>query len=285
MASANGSKDAGWLYRFRFPVLLVVFAVVMLANGAIMQLISPVVILALPVSVGVVFAVLAAYRRLTKVAEQRQDVPELPRAGMWSQLRRGAMVGSGLFVLLMLMILMFGGWEGLSWGSIWGCLGTAGLTASVAITEEVLFRGILFRLMEQRTGTVVALVVSSLIFGFTHIINVNATLWGALSIALTGGLLTTSLYVLTRSLWLPIGLHFAWDFTHAGIFGVAMSGSDAAPHGLLQTTLSGPTVLTGGVFGPEASLIALLICVVPTFVLLRRAARTGRIQRRAKVTA
>ncbi|MEV4315880.1 type II CAAX endopeptidase family protein [Actinocrispum sp. NPDC049592] len=279
MASANGS-----LYRFRFPVLLVVFAAIMVANGALIQLVSPVIILALPVGIGVVFAVLAAYRKLTRVIEQRPDVPELPKTGMWSQLRRGAMLGSGLFVLLMLLIAMFGGWDDVSWGSIWGCLGTAGLTASVAITEEVLFRGILFRLMEQRTGTVIALVLSSLIFGFTHIVNVHATLWGALSIALTGGLLTTSLYVLTRSLWLPIGLHFAWDFTHAGIFGVTMSGSDTVP-GLLKTTLSGPAVLTGGVFGPEASLFLLLICAVPTVILLRRAARTGRIQRRAKVTA
>lgn len=275
-----GSKEIGQLRRYRFPVLLVAFTVVMLANAVIMQLVSPVVLLALPLGIGSVIAVVAGYRKLSQVVEQRADIPELAKARMWSQLRRGALLGSGLFVLLILLIGMFGGWHGMAWGSIWGCLGTAGMVASVAVTEEVLFRGVLFRIMEERTGTMIALVLSSLIFGLTHSINANATLWGVLSIALTGGVLTTAAYVATRSLWLSIGLHFAWNFTHAGIFGVAVSGSAEASHGLLQTTLSGPAVLTGGTFGPEASLIALLVCVVPTVVLLRRAARTGRIQRR-----
>ncbi|MBB5960658.1 hypothetical protein FHS29_007286 [Saccharothrix tamanrassetensis] len=279
------SKEIGQLRRYRFPVLLVVFTVVMLANAVIMQLVSPVVLLALPLGIGSVIVVVAGYRKLSQVVEQRADIPELAKVRMWSQLRRGALLGSGLFVLLMLLIGMFGGWQDMSWGSIWGCLGTAGLTASVAVTEEVLFRAVLFRIMEERTGTAVALVVSSLIFGLTHSINGDATLWGVLSIALTGGLLTTAAYVATRSLWLSIGLHFAWNFTHAGIFGVALSGTTEAPHGLLQTTLSGPTALTGGTFGPEASLIALLVCVVPTVVLLRRAARTGQIQRRVKAGA
>jgi uncharacterized protein len=279
------SKEVGQLRRYRFPVLLVAFTVVMLANAVVMRLVSPVVLLALPLGIGSVIAVVAGYRRLSRVVEQRADIPELARVRVWSQLRRGALLGSGLFVLLMLLIGMFGGWQDMAWGSVWGCLGTAGMVASVAVTEEVLFRGVLFRIMEERTGTVIALILSSLIFGLTHSVNANATLWGVLSIALTGGLLMTAAYVATRSLWLSIGLHFAWNFTHAGIFGVALSGSAEAPQGLLQTTLSGPAVLTGGSFGPEASLIALLVCVVPTVVLLRRAARTGRLQRRVDAGA
>ena len=279
------SKEVGQLRRYRFPVLLVAFTVVMLANAVVMRLVSPVVLLALPLGIGSVIAVVAGYRTLSRVVEQRADIPELARVRVWSQLRRGALLGSGLFVLLMLLIGMFGGWQHMAWGSVWGCLGTAGMVASVAVTEEVLFRGVLFRIMEERTGTVIALILSSLIFGLTHSVNANATLWGVLSIALTGGLLMTAAYVATRSLWLSIGLHFAWNFTHAGIFGVALSGSAEAPQGLLQTTLSGPAVLTGGSFGPEASLIALLVCVVPTVVLLRRAARTGRLQRRVDAGA
>ena len=85
-------------------------------------------------------------------------------------------------------------------------------------------------------------------------------------------------YVVTRSLWLPIGLHFAWNFTHAGIFGAALSGSESTPDGLFQLELSGPTWLTGGEFGPEASLLALLVCLIPTILMLRKAARAGQFR-------
>jgi len=282
MARTNGSDTTtgNRLLRFRFPVLLVVFAVVMLLNGGLVQLVSSVDLLALPLGVAVAIAVVVGYRRLSRIVEQRPDVPELDPARMRSGLARGALLGSGLFVVLILLIGLFGGWADVSWGSVLGLLGTVGVTASVAATEEVLFRGVLFRIMEERTGTMIALVVSSVLFGLTHVINVNATLWGALSIGLTGGLLTSSAYVVTRSLWLPLGLHFAWDCTHSGVFGVVLSGSATEPHGLLHFTLSGPTVLSGGTFGPEASLFALVVCAVPTVLLLRRAARTGQIRRR-----
>jgi membrane protease YdiL (CAAX protease family) len=270
------------LRRFRFPVLFVAFFAVMLANAGINQLVSPVALLALPVGVGMAIAIVVGYRRMSGIVEQRPEIPEVDRRTMRPGLLRGALLGSGLFLALMLIIGMFGGWQDMVWGSVGGFLATFGATASVATIEEVLFRGILFRIMEERTGTVITLAVSSVLFGLTHLVNVNATLWGTISIGLTGGAMTAAAYVATRSLWLPIGLHFAWNFTHAGIFGVALSGSDEAPQGLLHTTLSGPSVLTGGTFGPEASLMALLVCLVPTVVVLRRAVRKGQIQPRPR---
>ncbi|MEU1390646.1 CPBP family intramembrane glutamic endopeptidase [Nonomuraea sp. NPDC005730] len=266
--------------RFRFPVLLVALFGVMSVTTGINQLVSPVPILALPVGVGLAVIAVVCYRWLCRAVELRPDIPELGKARRWSQLRRGMLLGSGLFSGLMALIAVFGGWQELSWGSFGGFLGTAGLMASVAVAEELLFRGVVFRIMEERTGTVIALVVSMLLFGAMHLVNANATLWGAFAIALTGGAMLAAAYVATRSLWLPIGLHFAWNFAQAGIFGVTVSGSAVPPEGLLNVTLSGPTALTGGVFGPEASLFALLVCMVPTILLLRRAARAGRIRPR-----
>ncbi|MFI7134838.1 lysostaphin resistance A-like protein [Nonomuraea sp. NPDC050153] len=279
--SHTGSATGrGRLRRFRFPVLLVALFGVMTVMTGINQLVSPVPILALPVGVGLAIIAVTCYRWLCRVVELRPDVPELGKTRRWSQLRRGMLLGSGLFAGLMALIAVFGGWQELSWGSFGGFLGTAGLMASVAVTEELLFRGVVFRIMEERTGTVIALVVSMLLFGAMHLVNANATLWGAFAIALTGGAMLAAAYVATRSLWLPIGLHFAWNFAQAGIFGVTVSGSAVPPEGLLNVALSGPTALTGGVFGPEASLFALLVCMVPTILLLRRAARAGRIRPR-----
>lgn len=277
---AGRATGRGWLRRFRFPVLLVAFFGVMVVTGGINQLISPVPVLALPVGVGLAIAAVACYRWLCRAVELRPDIPELGKTGRWSQLRRGTVLGLALFAGLMVLIAVFGGWQEVFWGSFGGFLGTAGLMASVAVAEELLFRGVVFRIMEERIGTVIALVVSMLLFGAIHLVNANATLWGAFAIALTGGVMLAAAYVATRSLWLPIGLHFAWNFTQAGIFGVTVSGSAVPPEGLLNITLSGPSALTGGTFGPEASLFALLVCMVPTIILLRRAARTGQVRPR-----
>ncbi|MBP2327009.1 membrane protease YdiL (CAAX protease family) [Kibdelosporangium banguiense] len=280
MARTNRLTDAAQqarLRRFRFPVLAVAFFVVMVANAGINRLVSPVALLALPVGIGAAVAIVAGYRRLSRIVEQRTDVTEVGKRGMWPGLLRGALIGSGLFAVLILVIAMFGGWQDVSWGSVGGFIATAGTTASVAVIEEVLFRGIVFRIMEEHLGTVITLVACSVLFGLVHLVNVNATLWGAISIGLTGGAMTGSAYVATRSLWMPIGMHFAWNFMHAGVFGVALSGSAEPPHGLLHTTLSGPSALTGGTFGPEASLLTMLVCVIPTVLLLRCAVRDGQI--------
>lgn len=287
LPQAGPDTGRGRLRRFRFPVLLVALFGVMSVTSGINQLVSPIPILALPVGIGLAVAAVACYRWLCRAVELRPDIPELGKTGRWSQLRRGTLLGLGLFAGLMVLIAVFGGWQEVSWGSFGGFLGTAGLMASVAVTEELLFRGVVFRIMEKRTGTVIALVASGLLFGALHLVNGNATLWGAFSIALTAGIMLAAAYIATRSLWLPIGLHFAWNFAQGGIFGVTVSGSAQPSEGLLNVTLSGPSALTGGVFGPEASLFALLVCMVPTIFLLRRAARTGQIRprpRRAKLS-
>ncbi|MGW6422994.1 CPBP family intramembrane glutamic endopeptidase [Nocardia sp. NPDC055053] len=273
------------LRRFRFPVLVLVLLGVIAAFAGIDRLVAPVPALALPVGIGLAGAGVVGYRWLSRTVESRPSVHEFATAGMWFWLWRGILLGSGLFTAMMLLIAAFGGLQGLSWGSVGGFLATAGAMAAVAVAEEILFRGIVFRILEERTGTVVALVVSALLFGAAHLVNGDATLLGTLSIAVTGGTLTAAAYVATRSLWLPIGLHFGWNFIQGGVFGVTVSGSGTASNGLLHTSLSGSSLLTGGAFGPEASLFALLVCLVPTAVLLRRAARTGQIRHRQRGTS
>lgn len=282
---AEPSTGRRRLRAFRFPVLLLALIGVMAAFAGINQLVAPLWFLALPVGIGLAIAGAACYRWLSRTVELRPDVPELAKTGRRSLLGRGALLGFGAFTTVMLLIGMFGGWKELAWGSFGGFLATAGMMASVAVIEEALFRGVVFRILEERAGTVIALVTSAILFGATHLVNENATLLGTLAIAMTGGLMLAAAYVVTRSLWLPIGLHFGWNFTHAGIFGAVLSGSDTPPAGLLNATLSGPSLLTGGTFGPEASLVALLVCVVPTFFLLRRAVRTGQIRRRPQRAA
>ncbi|MFG1927744.1 CPBP family intramembrane glutamic endopeptidase [Cryptosporangium sp. NPDC048952] len=269
------------LQRFRVPVLIAGLAVVLVGARGLNAVAAHNPILALAMGFSTATAAVFAYRWLTRTVEGRTTVDELPSAGKWTGLRRGALIGSGAFTATMLLIGMFGGWEHVSGGSFSGMLITLGAMASVAVNEELLFRGVIFRIIEERTGSVVAIVASSLLFGLVHLVNPSATLWGTLAIAIEGGTLLAVAYVLTRSLWLPIGLHFAWNFVGGGFFGIVVSGAPQEDTSLLHTSLSGSDALTGGAFGPEASLVALAVCLTITAVLLRRAVRTGKLRRRS----
>jgi membrane protease YdiL (CAAX protease family) len=143
------------------------------------------------------------------------------------------------------------------------------------IMEELLFRGILFRWIEDFGGSWAALFVTSALFGLAHIMNPNATWFSSFAIAVEAGVLLGGAYMLTRSLWFPMGLHGAWNFTQGEIFDVPVSGIDE--HGLVQAKLSGPPLLSGGSFGLEASLIALIPATAIGVWLVWYAAKRGKI--------
>jgi membrane protease YdiL (CAAX protease family) len=150
------------------------------------------------------------------------------------------------------------------------------LTAVVpGITEEIISRGVLFRLTEEGLGTWIALLVSALFFGFAHITNPGATAWSSLAISIEAGLLFGLLYHVTRSLWWCIGLHAGWNFVQGAVFGIPVSGIQV--DGLLESRLQGPDWLDGGSFGAEASVLTVLTCSVASLWLLQRMLRTGSV--------
>ncbi|HEX5259225.1 MAG TPA: type II CAAX endopeptidase family protein, partial [Sphingomicrobium sp.] len=124
-----------------------------------------------------------------------------------------------------------------------------------AVNEELLFRGILFRWIEEFGGSWAALLVTSILFGCAHLLNPHASPIAAVGIAFEAGVMLGAAYMLTRSLWLPMGLHAAWNFAQGEIYDIPVSGLPA--HGLLNARLSGPPLLTGNGFGLEASIIAI----------------------------
>lgn len=138
---------------------------------------------------------------------------------------------------------------------------------AVAVGEEILCRGIIFRLVDERWNTWAALIVSSLIFGLGHISNDNATWWSSLAIAIEAGLLLGAAYKWSGSLWLPIGIHWAWNYVQGNVFGLAVSGRETGD-AILATTVNGPDIITGGAFGPEASIITVIFGTLLTIVFL-----------------
>jgi membrane protease YdiL (CAAX protease family) len=144
------------------------------------------------------------------------------------------------------------------------------------IGEEIISRGILFRVVEEGLGTWIALAISAALFGLAHLANPNATAWSSLAIAIEAGLLLGMAYAWTRSLWFVMGLHAAWNFTQGPLLGIAVSGFGLK--GVLDSSTQGPALLSGGEFGAEASLLTLIVCVSLGAWFTRKAIAAGRIK-------
>jgi uncharacterized protein len=201
---------------------------------------------------------LLTYYGFVHVIERRR-VTELARPFALKELGIGVLLGAALFSTTIGILWLFGYYQ-VSAINPWSFMITWFMTGIISgVLEELLVRGVLFRIMEESLGTWIALVISALIFGAGHLANPNATLWAGLAIAIEAGVMLAAAYVLTRRLWVPIGIHIAWNFVQGGIFGVAVSGNEAK--GLLQSTLSGPVLLSGGEFGAEASIFAVIVCL------------------------
>ncbi|MEV4376652.1 CPBP family intramembrane glutamic endopeptidase [Streptosporangium sp. NPDC049644] len=226
---------------------------------------------------GVATAALAVfvYARVVRWSERREPV-EVATKGAAAAVGRGTLIGIGMFVAVIANIAVLGGYRVVGQGSVSGAVALFGFMAAAAVTEELIFRGILFRIIEERAGTWLALALTSLLFGMSHLFNPNASLWGAIAIAIEAGAMLAAAYAATRTLWVPIGLHFGWNFAAAGIFSTEVSGNGAT-EGLLHGVTSGPALLTGGGFGPEASPYAVAFGALLTIVFMWLAHRRGNL--------
>jgi uncharacterized protein len=203
-------------------------------------------------------AALLAYYWFVRVIERR-GVTELSLPFALKELLVGALLGTVLFSTTISILWLLGYYQILAVNTIQEMIPWL-LTGIISGTlEELLVRGILFRIMEESLGTWIALIISALVFGALHLANPNATLWAGIAIAIEAGIMLAAAYVYTRRLWVPIGIHFAWNFVQGGIFGVAVSGIESK--GLLQSILNGPALLSGGEFGAEASIFAVIVCL------------------------
>ena len=151
-----------------------------------------------------------------------------------------------------------------------------------ALQEELIFRGMIFRKLERSFGSWIALAISAILFGISHLLNPDATLVSALAIMVTAGVLVAAVYILTRSLWWAIGLHLGWNFFEGTVFGAQVSGHNLP--GFFSSVTTGPVAWTGGGFGPEAGLASIVIIGAIGFFLCFRATRQHRILSRPATT-
>ena len=192
--------------------------------------------------------------------------------GWGRELATGAAIGAGLLAIVAggLAATRGASYHGVAGGdkhALAGILATGGWLALAAAFEEIVFRGYLFQRMVNGAGPIRATAVFSAAFAVAHLLNPFAATLSTVNTFLSGVLLSVA-YLKTRALWLPIGLHWAWNFCQGPIFSLPVSGLRFTPT-LLRVELTGSPWLTGGAYGPEGGVVLTVATLAATFWLAR----------------
>ena len=212
---------------------------------------------------------LLLYSLLTRYVEGNDACKIAPRKDI-SSIGKGLLIGFSYFIIVTVTMSLCGCYHIKSIQFDWEKqLFSFTLFFLVAVSEEIFFRGFLFRIINRRWNLWAALVISALIFGGLHIFNDNATFWSSIAIAIEAGSLLGAAYAYNKNLWLPIGIHWIWNYTQGNILGFPVSGEDNVTS-VITPEISGPQWLTGGSFGAEASVISAVIGLLISLWFIRK---------------
>ena len=192
------------------------------------------------------------------------------RATAWREWGEGAALGWGLMVLAVLPMVVLGAMRTTFWTdprAFYLLALNTGVLFLAALAEEVAFRGYPFQRLIEAVGPTAATILMALLFGVLHIWNTDASLISIL-VTMFAGVLLSVAYLRTHALWLPWGLHFAWNYVMGPVLGLPVSGI-LDFNTVVQTQTAGPHWLTGGAYGPEAALFTFAVLVAGIVVLVR----------------
>lgn len=204
-------------------------------------------------------------------------------------------LGFGLLLGALLMFLVFVVELALGWITIANTFSTRAsqsfwvalvspltLFLAVGIYEELVVRGYLLKNLAEglsfgplggKVGMLLALLISSAIFGLAHAGNPNASAVSNFNLFLAGLLLGLP-FLLTDELAIPIGLHITWNFFQGNVFGFPVSGTSANQTTFIAVEQGGPELWTGGAFGPEAGLIGVFAIIIGSLLIIWWVRRT-----------
>ncbi len=181
----------------------------------------------------------------------------------------GFLMMAGIFIVEVMLGYVQVQWIEQSLGGVLWTIVVAVLFFAVgAFLEEVLFRGYLFQTLIQGVTFLPAMLIMGLLFSLAHAGNPNVSIFGLINVGLAAIWLSFA-YMKTRSLWLPFGLHFSWNFAQTTVFGFPTSGGEFADKRLVSLVQGGPEWMTGGAFGPEGGILATIALVACTWYILK----------------
>jgi len=223
------------------------------------------------IGIAVISLALFSYILFSRYYEKR-EITELSLTVFCKNALMGLLTGLILQSLVIVVLYLAGGYFIIQVNPLSFLI--PGFTAAIiaGFVAEIMIRGIIFRLTEEKLGTVIALIISVLLFAVMHSGVQGATLLAVLATSIQAGILSSAVYVFSRSLWFPVFLHFAWDFAEPGIYGGVNPGI-TIEKSLFTSKITGSTLLTGGQFGPGNSLQAGLFCLITGVLFLWLAKR------------
>ncbi len=259
----------------RFVLVLAFLTPVNLGQMSLSELLTDAsdwmkLLLALAASI-LMYVAYCLYARLI----ERRKAWEMSLHGVAAEFGRGFGIGTVLMAAIV-AILAIGGYYSIESFNFSGAVvGQAFLRMfSGAFIEEVVFRLIVFKITEEALGSWVGLIVQAGLFGLMHAGNPNATWFSSVAIMVEAGILLAAVFMYTRRIWMIFGLHLAWNFVQSTVFGLTVSGYSI--EGIVTPEVDGPTWLTGGEFGVEASWLAVGLCLTVGLIFLRKVVRVGR---------
>lgn len=219
-------------------------------------------------------AILAAYRWAVRLGERR-SVPELDLRRAPSDLLWGLGIGAALMAAIVGTLWLFG-WADIERSAVDRVALALRDSIRSGVFEELVLRLVIFRLLWRAFGVWPALAVAALLFGLLHLENPESSLF-AVACLIAGEGIGIGLYLITGRVWASIGMHAGWNFTQGWVFGAVVSGTtDIAGGPMTMKPVPGvPDVLSGGGFGPEASVVALIVSLLASAAFLVRAWRLG----------
>lgn len=221
--------------------------------------------------VNIFVAVVLSYWAFVRYYERRA-VPELSLRWRWIVL--AAVAGSLSIGMTILTLYATGHYQLVSFRGFGQATGILATIWIAAVLEEVAFRGILFRILEEGIGTRAAWVASAVIFCAAHLAN-NGVHWVTLLSVTLAGLMWAGVFIVLRNIWVVAAHHCCWNAT-IFLIGLPLSGENWRAQAPFETVSHGSVLWTGGAFGPEDSLVNLFVSLAICVALWRLARRTGK---------
>lgn len=220
-----------------------------------------------------VAVLLLSYSCLFRFYEKRK-IRELSTQKIVKELAGGFALGFSVLSLVILILYTLGFYSIINISNFSFLLAPLSFLVMAALLEEVFFRLIIYRILEEWAGTYWALLLISLVFTIPHLANNNVSVLSVF-LLLIFGFTHGIMYTYTKRLWLPFAFHLGWNFAQP-FYGSNLSGMEDTG-AIIKATYKGPELLTGSNFGIEDSIFSILFLLITGIIFLLLCIKEGKM--------